>query len=372
MPTQEMRLTPLEMSREIPGSNHARLLQLLYEKRDLSRADLARAVGFTKATVSSLIADMIQEGLVIETRQRSMDGPGRPAVDLNIDRSRWCVIAVDLSRVNEIRGALVNLAGEVQARAAIRIDGAMGEVAVERTLRLISELQDAGDRRLLGIGVSVPGIVDLDGRVIASHNLGWSSLPLRQRIEEQAGLPTCVANDANTAALAERNLPGFQDNLILVKIGHGVGAGIIVNGNLLHGSRFTAGEIGHVATGDGPLCVCGRRGCLEATLTVPKIEAHLRTATSAEGRAEVLHSAGTRLAIAVAPLVGGLGLEAVVLADLPHEYGPLFVAAMRDALKPRLTEDLLSTLQLRTSSLGDDIELQGAVFLVLSRVLGVA
>ncbi|MGM1018334.1 MAG: ROK family transcriptional regulator [Actinomycetota bacterium] len=373
MVTEAPRLTPLEIRQEIPGSNHARLLQLLYQQGDLSRAELARAVGFTKATVSSLVAEMISEGLVVETRQRAVDGPGRPAVDLNIDRQNWCVVAVDLSPDHEMRGAVIDLTGTVHARASVKTDGALGDAALDKTIQLIDELRGLTDRRLLGIGICAPGIVDLSGRVLASHNLGWSGLPLQDVVETHAGLPTCVVNDANAAALAERDLQGFQDDLILVKIGFGIGGAIIANGTLIHGPRFTAGEIGHVAIGDGdgPLCVCGRRGCLEATMTLPKLEAQLREASSEDERATALHAGGYRLGIALAPLIGSLGIEAVVVTGLPESIAPPVLRSVREALAPRLTEDLLAALNLRTTQLGDDITLQGATILVMTRVLGI-
>lgn len=372
MSSQSRRLTPLKMARDIPGSNHARLLQLLHQKKDLSRADLARAAGFTKATVSSLISEMIDEGLVVETRQRTKDGPGRPAVGLDIDRKSWCVLAVDLSPDREIRGALVDLSGEVFARSSVEIGDAHGEDAERMTLLLIDELRGASALPVLGIGISTPGIVDLGGHVVA-HNLGWNAHPLREHVEVHTGLPTSVANDANIAALAEKESRGPQANLMLVKISHGIGAGIIADGNLIHGSKFTAGEIGHVAIGDGegPLCVCGRRGCLEATLTLPKLQAQLASAPSPAEHDAVLRRAGARLGIAAAPLVGGLGLETVVVSGLPPEHARTFLPAAREALEPRLMPELLASLDLRLSLLGEDIELKGAVSLVLTRVLGI-
>lgn len=374
MVTRAARLTPGQIQKELPGSSHARLLQLLHEQGDRSRADLARAVGFTKATVSSLIAELIDEGLVVETRQRPVDGPGRPAVDLNIDRANWRVVAVDLSPDHELRGALIDLNGTVHARSSIATEGALGAAAMRKAIELIDRLRDESERRVLGIGVCVPGIVDGEGRVLASHNLDWVGLPLQEEIEAHTGLPTCVANDANAAALAERDLHGAGRDLMLVKVGYGVGAGIIANGELIQGSRFTAGEIGHVAIGegDGLACVCGRRGCLEATLSLPRLQARIAAAEPDGDRAEVLRDAGDRLGVALAPLVGALGLEVVIITGLPDALAGQVLSAARVALGFRLTEELFDSLELRATDLGDDITLQGAVMLVITRVLGIA
>lgn len=373
MTTEALLLSPSDLRNELPGSNPARLLKLLYEEGDLSRADLARAVGLTKATVSSLIAEMIEQGLVIETRHRTVDRPGRPAVDLNIDYANWTVIAVDLSADHELRGALVDLKGTVYACESMPTGGALGGAALRMAIELVDRLRERADRRILGIGICAPGIVDANGRVLASHNLDWVGIPLQKEIEQHTGLPTCVANDANAAALAERSLQGRDTDLMLVKIGYGVGAGIIANGKLILGSHFAAGEIGHVAIGEGvgPLCVCGRRGCLEATLSLPRLEARLQSASSDDERVDVLSDAGHRLGIALAPLVGSLGVEAVIVTGLPETYTAPMLSAVKDALRPRITEELLESLDLRTSRLGDDIMFQGAVILVLGAVLGI-
>ena len=365
-------LTPLEIRRQLPGSNHSRLLQLLHESGDLSRADLARAVGLTKATVSSLIAEMIREGLVVETRQRAVDGPGRPAVDLNIDRLNWLVAAVDLSPDRELRGALIDLAGNVHVRESIATEGALGDAALQKTIELIDRLILRADRRILGVGVCAPGTVDNEGRVLASHNLDWVGLPLKAEIERHTDLPTCVANDANAAALAERDLYASEEDLMLVKIGFGVGAGIITNGQLVQGSRFTAGEIGHVAVGGdgGPRCVCGREGCLEATLSLPRLAARVEESPEA-ARDGVLRDAGECLAIVLAPLVGSLGLEAVVVTGLVDPFVEPILSSTRDALRARLASEVVDSLDLRVSEVGDDLVLQGAMSLVASAVLGI-
>lgn len=374
MITDTPRRTPLEIRREIAGSNHARLLRLLYQNGDLSRADLARAVGFTKATVSALVAEMISDGIIVETRQRAVDGPGRPAVDLNIDRERWCVIAVDLAPDDVMRAALIDLNGRVIARASVLADGVLGDAAVDKTIQVIDDLRARSELRILGIGICAPGIVDVDGRVLASHNLGWTNVPLQKIVEEHTELPTHVANDANAAALAERDLEGFTSNLMVVKVGRGVGGAIVADGSLLHGGNFAAGEIGHVAIGDGegPLCVCGRRGCLEASLSLPRLLAHLKAATSDRERAEVLEAGGRRLGMALAPIVGTLALEVVAVSGLPVDLATPILAAARVAMEPRLTPELLTALDLRISGLGEDVTLQGAVILVLTGVLGIA
>jgi predicted NBD/HSP70 family sugar kinase len=364
--------TPLELQRGVPGSNHARLLKLLYRRGNRSRADLARAAGFTKATVSSLIAEMLDAGLVVETRQRPVDGPGRPAVDLDFARTTWAVLAVDLSLDHEFMAGIIGLDGVFHDRASVALDGVTGEDAFAAVRALIDTLLERSPLPVLGIGVCVPGVVDLDGVVIASHNLGWADLPLGARLSEHTGLPVCVANDANAAALAEREATHRRDDLMLVKVGSGVGAAIIANRRLVYGTDFAAGEIGHVtAAPGGPRCVCGRFGCLEATLSLPRLEAQLRAAGDGERRTEVLESVGRQLGGVLAPLIGALGLSSVVVSGLPAQYAADVLTAAHASLSSRVPPGLAAALSMRGSDLGDDVVIRGAVILVLSGVLGI-
>ncbi|OJU41312.1 MAG: hypothetical protein BGN97_15985 [Microbacterium sp. 69-10] len=362
----------MQIQREIPGSSQGRLLQLLHQNGDRSRADLARAAGFTKATVSSLVTEMLEEGLIVETRRRPIGGRGRPAVDLNIDRENWRVVALDLSHDDGFYGAVLDLSGRVLHRDSILSLAAQGEVALQMAIELAERLCAAAAGRIIGMGVSAPGIVDADGVVLASHNLRWTDVPLKDVLLERFDLPVSVENDANVAALAERDRVGAQSDLMVVKLGYGVGSGIIANGKLIHGSHYTAGEIGHIASGDSAdyRCVCGRAGCLEATLSLPRLNARLSAADERD-RAEILEDAGRILGNALAPLVGALGTEVVILTGVSDEVADSLVVAARDAMRPRLTEESWASLDLRISPLGDDLAFQGAVSLVSSAVLGV-
>jgi predicted NBD/HSP70 family sugar kinase len=160
--------------------------------------------------------------------------------------------------------------------------------------------------------------------------------------------------------------------MMLIKVGLGVGAGILLDGTPLFGSRFAAGEIGHVVVGtDGGLeCVCGKRGCLETWLATPRLEKAI--AASPESRVEILTEAGQRLGIALAPVVGALNLAEVVLSG-PTELldGPLAQATI-ETLRSRTMAEFHGDLTLRMTTLGEDIVMRGAAVMVLSAQLGVS
>jgi predicted NBD/HSP70 family sugar kinase len=225
---------------------------------------------------------------------------------------------------------------------------------------------------LLGVGVGTPGVVGPDGDVLTAPNLGWTDVPLRALLAEAIGLPVHVCNDADAAVHAEYTLGDGGDDLILVKIGLGVGCGLIVAGRRVRGAHFAAGEIGHVTVGTdgGELCSCGNVGCLETWLSAPRLQKALAdSGTDTEGP---LRAAGERLAIALAPVVAALDLSEVVLAG-PHELvdGSLLLA-VDETLRRRMLARNASTLEVRVAADADDIVLRGAAVLVLWDQWGVA
>ncbi len=277
-------------------------------------------------------------------------------------------MAVDLSADGLVQGALLNLSGDVQERLSRPLDGRRGEAAVALLHELVGELVARATRPVLGIGVGTPGVVDAAGVVVDAPNLGWHGTPLADGLTQAFDLPVFVANDANTAVLGEHTFGDTGDGgLMLIRIGTGVGAGLVLEGVLLHGHRSAAGEVGHVVVDpEGAPCACGRRGCLETILAAPRLrERHDRDPSS-------LAEVGAQLGVVLAPVVGTLNLHELVLSG-PLELldGPLLAAVdrtIRERAMPVSGEELV----VRTSALGDDVVLVGAAVLVLAGQLGVS
>src|SRR5690606_31836146 len=283
--------------------NRALVLQTLYRSGPVSRADLARATGLTRVTVSDLVADLLADGLVVELGTRGDSRPGKPATLLDIHRDGYCIVGVDLSEYGVFRGAVLDLDGHLLERGEVAIqDGVVGAAATERVLGLVRTLLDATSVPVLGIGVGSPGVVDLAGTVLRAPNLGWTDEPLQRIIAEATGLPALVANDANAAVLAEHSFGDALSDTMLIKVGHGVGSGLLLGGTPLYGNRFAAGEIGHVVVGTdgGEPCACGKSGCLETWMATPRLDA--RIAAEPDARDDILRRAGERLGIALAPV----------------------------------------------------------------------
>ena len=350
--------------------NRSLVLTTLFHDGEMSRADLARETGLTRVTTSDLVGELIADGLVVEQGTRQGSRPGKPAMLVDLDRSGLQVAALDLSDTREYRGAVIDLSGEVRARSSVpRPADGEAEAAIDAVRSLAAELLGAAPGRVLGLGVGAPGVITRDGVVASSPNLGWFDLPLQADLREQFGLPVRVANDANVAALAEHTLGGASGDVMVIKVGRGVGAGVLTRGELTRGSRDAAGEIGHVTVGTdgGPLCVCGKHGCLESWLSIRSLEE--RIAQGADPDA-VFRDAGERLAIAIAPIVGALDLSEIVLSGPPEHLDGILRDTAVHTLRSRtfLHEDV----QVRMSAQGDDVVLRGAVVLILDGELGVS
>lgn len=356
---------------EARSHHRALVLQALYRGRGLSRADLSRDLGLSRVTISDVVADLVDEDLVVELGTRPAARPGKPATALDINREGYNVIGLDLSGSESFVGVITDLDGAVIERAELDINQAQGDDAMTAVETLLADLVALARRPVIGVGVGSPGIVDDRGVVLSAPNLGWRDVALQARLADACGLPVAVANDANAAVVGEFSFGDGQPDMMLVRIGRGVGSGLMIDGSIVGGARHAAGEIGHVVSGDddGEPCVCGNRGCLERWLAIPRIEAHL--ADPSADRDAVLTEAGRRLGIVLAPIVSALNLTEVVLAGpADHISGPLLSAA-QSAVRDRTLADTHGDMQLRMTELGRDLVVLGAVVLVLRGQLGV-
>jgi predicted NBD/HSP70 family sugar kinase len=367
---------PAEKSLPEHARHHNRILVLrtLVGEGPRSRADLARDTGITRVTISDLVADLIADGLVMETGLRAGPGPGKPSMILDLDRHSSYIVGIDVSDDLMLRGALLTLGGEIVHRVEWPMHRELGAAVLADVLRLAVELVGSSPRPVLGVGVASPGIVDADGRVLSAPNLRWTRLDLAGLLREATGVPCHVSNDADLAALAERAAGGASADLILVRIGLGVGAGVLLDGRIRKGRAFAAGEIGHVVVGTdgGPGCVCGKSGCLETWLSVPHLTAALAGAADDRARLAVLTVAGERLGIALSPVIGALDVHEIVLNGPAGILdGPLAAAALA-TIRARTMSEFHSQVDLRMSTLGSDATLSGAAALVLEAELGVS
>jgi predicted NBD/HSP70 family sugar kinase len=351
-------------------ANRSLLLRALHHGGAASRADLAKLVGLTPATVSAVVKDLIAEGLVEELGRTTARQVGKPATMIGLVADGRHVVTLGLSERDQFVGAIVDLGGKVIERRTYPRHDRTGDAAVAFVGEICDDLLGDTTRPVLGVGVASPGIVAADGTVVTAAHLGWHGVPLGPDLAARTGLPVHVANDANAAALAELTFgTGDSANLILVRVDEGVGAGLVLGGALFTGSRSAAGEIGHVVVDpDGAPCACGKRGCLETAVSAPLLGQRLDEA-GGDG-VDVLRAAGEALGTALATVVSALDVIDVVLSGPAPVATETFRGATVNAVAARTMPEISDRLVVRPSSFGGDDVLLGAAALVLDRELG--
>ncbi len=363
------------------------VLQTIYDQRSVSRADISRLTRLTRPTVSAIVAELMQEKLVLETGLGPSAG-GKPPMLLNIDADAHRLLCVDLGS-QEFRGALLNLHGEVTRRAHFPLADRRGPAALELVYELLDELVVDGPSPVLGIGVGAPGLINPEEGVIhRAINLGWEELPLGEQLEERYQLPAYVSNDSHLAALGEYTYGDWQagDNLIVIRIGQGIGAGIVIGGQLFHGDGFTAGEIGHVVVSDnGERCRCGNMGCLETVASTRAIISAARAAgvagdwselveavAAGDARArDIVAEAGCYLGVVIANLIGAYSIHHIIISGRVDQLGDVFLQAAHAQAMRRALPAMVSQVNLEYSRLGRDIVLLGASALIMQQELGI-
>ncbi|MFJ4106095.1 ROK family transcriptional regulator [Oerskovia enterophila] len=368
-----LRPTSKVLPEHARAHNRSLVLQHLFHEGPTSRADLARATSLTRVTISDLVAVLIAEGLVEELGIRPGQRVGKPAILIGMRTSAYQIVSVDLTDDALMRGAVMSLTGDFVVRQSLAIEGRAGVELVDLLTRFCRGLIAVATRPVLGVGIGSPGVVDTAGRVIEAPNRRWYDVPLAEQLAESLALPVHVANDANIAALGEFTFGGADGTgLMVLTVGEGVGAGIMLDGSRVRGAVDAAGELGHVTVvDDGLPCACGRTGCLETILSVPALRRAVE-GLDKEASDAVLASVGRLLGIALAPVVSALNLGEILIsgpADLLD--GPLRDAAI-DTINARTMPAINAGLELRMASLDEDVVLAGAAVLILSGQLGVS
>lgn len=307
--------------------NRVAVLRLLGAAGPLARTTIARELGLSPATVTSVTRELLRRGIVREAAQLPSNG-GRPPVLLELVGGAATAFGVKIAP-DHLVGVRVNLDADVLDRHELKFDAAKSG-APERIAKILGDWVAGapGNAPLLGIGLGVPGVVDAKKATVNAPNLGWRDVALSAILQQRLQVPVLVDNDVNTLAVSERLYGrgrGFE-NFVTVTIGRGVGLGIVAGGDIYRGSGGGAGEFGHVsAADDGAPCSCGRRGCLETVVADPALVRQARAAgllTSRQGiaRLRALADAGNEGACAIFGAAGTVLGRAV--ANLANVLSP--------------------------------------------------
>ena len=291
-----------------PIDQQLRILTHIRQHGATSRSALSRELGLAAPTVSARVRELSELGIVTQGETEESRG-GRPPTRVEINPSYAFAIGIHVA-MRGIRGALVDFTGRViSEHQPAESDVAGADETIEAICRIIDILKAQTDpSKLRGVGIGISGVIRQGGHVLRTFPYGqpWSSVPVADRVESDCGVRPILVNDVQAAALGELRMGGWGEvnNFVLLHMGDGIAAGIVLNGSVYSGATSNAGEIGHnVVREDGPLCYCGNRGCLESLAAAPAVVRACREAVSNGVRSLVLAEAGEPEAIEFAHIV---------------------------------------------------------------------
>ena len=369
--------------------NRGRVIESLRELGVASRAEIARSTGLSPATVSTLVGQLVETGLVVDAPQRlsRRSQSGRPPALITLDPSAGVAIGIDFGK-RHLAVAVSDLSHEILAeRWRTMHEDYDARAGMDGAVKLVDEAltRSGTDRdRVLGVGLGLPGPIHRSTGTVGSSAIlpGWTDVRIAEVMSERLALPVHVDNDANLGALAELHWGAGHgaSTLVYLKMATGIGAGLVIGGRLFHGAGGTAGEIGHTTVDEaGPICRCGNRGCLEMVASAPAL-AELLRATRGEvtgervvelalegdpGCRRAIADAGSYAGHAVANLCNLFNPERIVVGGSLGAAGEVLLGPLREAVRRRVIPSAVEDVEIVPGVLGDRAELLGAVALVL-------
>ncbi len=344
--------------------NRDLVLRTLFSHESVSRAEIARITNLTRTTVSDVVSGLLNEGLVEEVGRGESIGGKTPILLSIVPDSRY-LIGLNLAQ-DKFIGAIVNLRGEIKETVEIKVNDNDGDKALELVYKILDELIRKKIKPIVGIGVGTPGLVNTrEGVIVNAVNLAWKDLPLGALLEKKYKIPVSILNDSQATAIGEYVYGGNHEpdeNLIVVNVKHGIGAGILINGRLFQGDGGGAGEIGHVVVQEnGIQCRCGKSGCLETVasaravinqLGVSSFEQALTEFSSNNGNSKkIITNAGKYLGISLANLIGTLNIQKIVLTGDMTQLGETWLDAIKNSMQKASLEKIYEGTKIEIGNL---------------------
>ncbi|SDC33022.1 Sugar kinase of the NBD/HSP70 family, may contain an N-terminal HTH domain [Terribacillus halophilus] len=360
--------------------NRSLILNKIRISAPISRADIAKETGLTPPTVSILVKELIEQGLVEERKLGTSSGGRKPTM-LHIRTDEWFVIGVDAGP-GTVDCILTSLTGEVLGSVSHQLHVKTNKEFLDQVVQAIQQLLDDHSlqrEQIIGIGVAMHGVVDAEtGDSRLAPLLGLRNIPIKQELEDRFGISVKVDNDARAMALGEAWFGGYelQDSMVAVNIGQGIGAGIIIQGKLFHGAAGLAGELGHMSIDpNGTVCACGNRGCLQTLASGPAIaqqaglangEAVHQAALAGDKAAQaVLERAGRTLGIGLVNLIHLLNPDRIILGGGVMGSAAFIIPPLKKEIASRALTDQAAQTEIMISNHGKHATALGATALQL-------
>ena len=366
--------------------NSSLLIELVRAAGPISRAELARRSGLSAPTVSTIVGRLLERGILVEVATAPATG-GRPPVLLDIDATGGYVIGIKL-RDDGLTTVVCDLEASVvatmEASCSLTGDPAAAIDAIEQETRKALRMAAVPRSKVLGVGIGLSGVIDSRTGVCKfSHLLGWRDAELAGPLRRRLRLPVWVDNDMNTLAVAEKwagDALACRD-FVTLSVGRGIGLGIVIDRAPYRGASGASGELGHmIVEPGGPLCECGRSGCLEALVGENAIRRRIGerlghdlardelVARAIDGdpvTVEVLQDAGRTLGLAVANMITLLNPELLIICGEGTELGSSYLDPVVAAVREDTFAGQGRQVQVKIQRWGDDAWAVGAATLVL-------
>lgn len=367
--------------------NKSIVLNKIRTSEPISRAQIAKETKLTPPTVSSIVRELIEQELVVESELGKSQGGRKPTM-LLINKNGYYVIGVDAGP-RTIKCVLSNLSGQLKERAVVSIDPPLTN---ETFLTLLKDsvkkiLQKVRNpEKVIGIGVAMHGVVDFEtGTSLVAPILQLKNIPIKEELERALNFEVKVENDARAMALGESwfGQHGQISSMVAVNIGSGVGAGVVVDGKLYHGATDLAGEVGHMTIDmNGEVCECGNRGCLEAYASAPSIvkranrkmpnkeimsseEIYQLAVNGDQDCIDILEETGKILGIGLTNLIHIINPELIILGGGVSNAEKFILPAIQKTIEEKGLTPRAKDTEVLISKLGDDATALGAVALFL-------
>lgn len=355
----------------------------------ISRTDLAQLTGLSPASISNISAQLIKSDLIFEKESGDSSG-GRKPVLLALDPHGGYVIGIKLSEY-QISATLTDLEATVILNRSLEISGKDPQKIMETICKVVNAIiheEDIPQAKLLGIGLGLAGIINTkEGILRYSPVFGWRNLAISQIMKETLNVPVYLDNDVNTLTITEQLFGAGRgiDNFLIVTIGRGIGLGIVVNGQIYHGYQGGAGEFGHTVCDDqGPLCDCGKHGCLETYVADPAIlrfanqiisdpsatieDVIRQTNAGSAPLKRIFTDAGKKLGQGIANLINLFNPQLIIISGEGVRSGDLLFGPMRTAIKTHTIEGLGDDTRILIDTWEDFAWARGAASLVLQEL----
>lgn len=369
-------------------ANQGRILDALQTHGAVTQAELARRTSLAPSTVSGIVRDLVDAGVV----HVDADHGGRRGRRVALSDSGRVLVAIDIGHAH-VRVGLGTPSRQLLTSRWEPLEAGHTHTAVlARSDALLSELltqRGLARSAILAGGLTIPAPLGLDGRVMGSRAIlpGWADVDPRSEAEALFGFRIMVDNDANAGALAEQRWGAASGlpNVVYLKLGHGVGAGLVLGGEIFRGATGVSGEIGHtIVDENGAFCRCGNRGCLETTLnasyllsliqpTHPTITSIADLVASAldddPACARLIGDAGRTAGVAAANLCNIINPDALVIGGSLAAAGDLLIDPLRESLQRYGLPNAVTNLRVAPAIFGADTHLIGAIGLAMTSAI---